>query len=147
MIKQQTSDVKRYSEILESLNLKQVVAKATRTTKSSKTLVDDVITNLPKRVTNTDVLPRTLDHDASLSRGIQFSRASLNGALTQHKNRDIKTHNLLCYKGNMYCRRYCLKWRFSLILNSLRVSTCPMILGTGCCRSEHRLFRSNLGIS
>ena len=94
MIKQQTSDVKRYSEILESLNLKQVVAKATRTTKSSKTLVDDVITNLPKRVTNTDVLPRTLDHDASLSRGIQFSRASLNGALTQHKNKDIKTLKL-----------------------------------------------------
>ena len=24
-----------------------------------------------------------------LSRGIQFSRASLNGALTQHKNKDI----------------------------------------------------------
>ena len=95
MIKQQTSDVKRYSEILESLNLKQVVAKATRTTKSSKTLVDDVITNLPKRVTNTDVLPRTLDHDASLSRGIQFSRASLNGALTQHKNKDIKTRQLI----------------------------------------------------
>ena len=94
MIKQQTSDVKRYSEILESLNLKQVVAKATRTTKSSKTLVDDVITNLPKRVANTDVLPRTLDHDASLSRGIQFSRASLNGALTQHKNKDIKTLKL-----------------------------------------------------
>ena len=26
-----------------------------------------------------------------LSRGIQFSRASLNGALTKHKNKDIKT--------------------------------------------------------
>ena len=25
-----------------------------------------------------------------LSRGIQFSRASLNGALTKHKNKDIK---------------------------------------------------------
>ena len=29
-----------------------------------------------------------------LSRGIQFSRASLNGALTQHKNKDIKTLKL-----------------------------------------------------
>ena len=69
-----------------------VVTNATRTAKSSQTLVDDVITNLPKRVTDTDVLPRTLvsDHDGSLSRGIQFSRASLNGALTQLKNRDIK---------------------------------------------------------
>ena len=42
-------------------------AKATRTTKSSQTLVDHVITNLPRRVTHTDVLPCTLvsDHDAS----------------------------------------------------------------------------------
>ena len=30
----------------------------------------------------------------SLSRGIQFSRASLNGALTKHKNKDIKTLKL-----------------------------------------------------
>ena len=29
-----------------------------------------------------------------LSRGIQFSRASLNGALTQRKNKDIKTLKL-----------------------------------------------------
>ena len=35
-------------------------AKATRTTKSSQTLVDHVITNLPRRVTHTDVLPCTL---------------------------------------------------------------------------------------
>ena len=64
-----------------------VVTNATRTAKSSQTLVDDVINNLLL-----DVLPRTLvsDHDGSLSRGIQFSRASLNGALTQLKNRDIK---------------------------------------------------------
>ena len=41
-------------------------AKAARTTKSSPTLVDHVITNLPRRVTHTDVLPCTLvsDHDA-----------------------------------------------------------------------------------
>ena len=52
---------------LESLNLEQVVTRATRTTKSSQTLVDHVINNLPKRVTHTDVLPCTLvsDHDAS----------------------------------------------------------------------------------
>ena len=29
-----------------------------------------------------------------LSRGIQFSRASLNGALTKHKNKDIETIKL-----------------------------------------------------
>ena len=30
-----------------------------------------------------------------LSRGIQFSRASLNGALTKHKNKDIETLKLI----------------------------------------------------
>ena len=30
-----------------------------------------------------------------LSRGIQFSRASLNGALTEHKSKDIKTRQLI----------------------------------------------------
>ena len=30
-----------------------------------------------------------------LSKGIQFSRASLNGALTQYKNKDIKTRKLI----------------------------------------------------
>ena len=29
-----------------------------------------------------------------LSRGIQFSRASLNGALTKHKNKDFETLKL-----------------------------------------------------
>ena len=29
-----------------------------------------------------------------LSRGVQFSRASSNGTLTQHKNKDIKTLKL-----------------------------------------------------
>ena len=48
---------------------------------------------------------------------------------TKVLNRDyLKLDNELSYKGNMYRRRYCLKWRFSLILNSLRVSTCLMIL-------------------
>ena len=30
-----------------------------------------------------------------LSKGIQFSRASLNGALTKHKNKDIKIRQLI----------------------------------------------------
>ena len=46
---------------------RSAAAKAARTTKSSQTLVDHVITNLPRPVTHTDVLPCTLvsDHDAS----------------------------------------------------------------------------------
>ena len=46
---------------------------------------------------------RYIFHDSSgrfffnqyLSRGIQFGRASLNGALAQHKNKDIKTRQLI----------------------------------------------------
>ena len=41
--------------------------------------------------------------------GIQFSRASLNGVLNTTQNKD-----------NKY-RRYCLRWRLSLILNSLSI--------------------------
>ena len=36
---------------------------------------------------------------------------------------------LLSYKCNMYRKSHCLKWRFSLTVNSMRVSTCVMILG------------------
>ena len=53
-----------------------------------------------------------------LSRGIQFSRASLNEALTKHKNKDIKTlklDNLYYYMRN-FCNLIGLEqWYFSLI--------------------------------
>ena len=59
-------DVKRYTEVLDSLKLKQVVTKATRTTMSGKTLIDYLITSLPSRVTHTGVIPCPLisNHDA-----------------------------------------------------------------------------------
>ena len=56
-----TSDVKRYTEAIDSLKLKQVVTRATRTTLCGKlTLIDYLITNLPSRVTHTDVIPCSL---------------------------------------------------------------------------------------
>ena len=60
------SEVKRYNELLDSLSLKQMVTKATRITKTSKTLIDHIITNTAKRITYTEVLPCPLvtDHDA-----------------------------------------------------------------------------------
>ena len=68
MLRPDKSDVKHYIEVLDSLNMKprQVVTKATRTTKSTMTLIDHVVTNLPKCVTYTEVLPCPLvsDHDA-----------------------------------------------------------------------------------
>ena len=45
MLRPHKPDVKRYTGVLNSLNLKQVVTKATRTTRSSRTLIDHVITN------------------------------------------------------------------------------------------------------
>ena len=53
-----------------------------------------------------------------LSRGIQFSRASLNEALTKHKNKDIKTlklDNLYYYMRNFYNLIGLEQWYFSLI--------------------------------
>ena len=56
----------------------------------------------PRKIININfvrdcTLRRALDahfFSQNLSRGIQFSRANLNGALTKHKNKDIKTLNL-----------------------------------------------------
>ena len=66
MFRPEMSEVKRYNELLDPLNLKQMVTKATRIMKTSETLIDYVITNVPKRITYTEVLrcPLVIDHDA-----------------------------------------------------------------------------------
>ena len=58
--------VKRYCDMLTSLNLYQHVTKPTQTTPTSKTLIDHVISNTPKRITYSNVLPcpTVSDHDA-----------------------------------------------------------------------------------
>ena len=58
--------VRKYLDILDSLNLTQHVTKATRTTLHSETLIDHIITNMPQRVTHTDVIPcpHISDYDA-----------------------------------------------------------------------------------
>lgn len=60
MLRPDKPDVKRYIEVLDSLNLKHVITK-----QRELLLIDHVITNLPKPVTHTDVLPCPLvsDHD------------------------------------------------------------------------------------
>ncbi|CAH3037159.1 unnamed protein product [Porites lobata] len=60
MFRPEMSEMKRYNELLDSLNLKQMVTKATRITKTSKTLINHIITNAPKRITYNEVLPRPL---------------------------------------------------------------------------------------
>lgn len=66
MFRPEMSEMKRYNELLDSFNLKQMVTKATRIAKTSKTLIDHIITNAPKRITHTEVLPCPLvsDRDA-----------------------------------------------------------------------------------
>ncbi|XP_048590336.1 uncharacterized protein LOC5519158 [Nematostella vectensis] len=58
--------VRKYMDVLESLNLTQLVTKATRTTLHSETLIDHMITDLPKQVSYCDVLPcpQIGDHEA-----------------------------------------------------------------------------------
>ena len=66
MFRPEMSEVKRYNELLDSLNLKQMVSEATRIAKTSKTLIHHIITNTPKCITYTEVLPCPLvsNHDA-----------------------------------------------------------------------------------
>lgn len=57
MFRREMSEMKRYNELLDSLNLKQMVTRATRMTKTSKTIINHIMTNAPKRITYTEVLP------------------------------------------------------------------------------------------
>ena len=87
MFRPEMSEVKRYNELLDSLNLKQMVTKATQVTKTSKTLIDHIIPNVPKRITYTEVLPCPLvsDHDAPY--------ACVNARITRNTPRHILTRN------------------------------------------------------
>ena len=48
---------KRYQTILKVLELAQVVTHPTRITKTTKTLLDHLITNYPQKVTDTGIVP------------------------------------------------------------------------------------------
>ena len=48
---------KRYQTILEVFGLAQVVTHPTRITKTTKTLIDHLITNYPQKVTDTGIVP------------------------------------------------------------------------------------------
>ena len=57
---------KRYQTILNVFGLTQVVTHPTRITKTTKTLIDHLITNYPRKVTDTGIVPCSIisDHDA-----------------------------------------------------------------------------------
>ena len=56
----------RYQTILDVFGLTQVVTHPTRITKTTKTLIDHLITNFPQKVTDTSIVPCSIvsDHDA-----------------------------------------------------------------------------------
>lgn len=69
LFKPEQPQVKQYIYILESFNLHQHVHLPTRVTRSSKTLIDHIITNIPNYIIYANVLQRPTinDHDAPYS--------------------------------------------------------------------------------
>ena len=57
--------IKQYQCILDVFGLHQVIENPTRVTKSSKTLIDHLITNFPQRIADTGIIPCSIvsDHD------------------------------------------------------------------------------------
>lgn len=66
LLKPDRPNARKYIELTKTFNLEQLVNKPTRITKSRTTLIDHFITNIPQRVTYTNVLPHLMisDHDA-----------------------------------------------------------------------------------
>ena len=62
--------VTRYSNTLDMFGLERIVTKPTRVTRTSRTLIDHIITNYPMRIYATDVIPTSIvsDHDAPCAR-------------------------------------------------------------------------------
>ena len=58
------TDNRDIKSLLNIFGLKQVITKTTRTTETSSTLIDLIITNCPKNITNKGVFPNSIaDHD------------------------------------------------------------------------------------
>ena len=57
MLKPSDSLTEQYQGILEVFGLRQLITQPTHVTRSSKTLIDHLITNHPQRVTDTGLIP------------------------------------------------------------------------------------------
>lgn len=55
----------QYCTLLDIFGLKQMVSEPTRLTRTTRTLIDHIVTNMPSRVTHTGVIPCGIvsDHD------------------------------------------------------------------------------------
>lgn len=65
MFKSECPNTKKYTEMLETLNLYQHVTHPTRSIPVSSSLIDHIISNIPNRITYCNVLPcpTISDHD------------------------------------------------------------------------------------
>ena len=136
MFRPEMLQVKRCNNLLDSLILKQMVTKATRITKTSKTLIDDIITNVPKRISYTKVLtcPLISDHDAPY--------ACVNVRIIRYKPR----HKLI-REGNDFLKRLLLTTSQLCHLRSCMLSTTPMTLNrlvTECLDRHSSLKRTKV---
>ncbi|CAB4033576.1 Hypothetical predicted protein, partial [Paramuricea clavata] len=62
MLQAENSLTKQYQCMVDVFGLHQVIEKPTRVTKSSKTLIDHLITNFPQRISDTGIIPCSMDH-------------------------------------------------------------------------------------
>ena len=87
---------KQYLDPLEMFNLSQHVKEATRTTPISRTLIDHIISNNPKRETHTGVLPcsNISDHDGPYA------------CLNIHADRFVPRFKILRSERNFAIERY-----------------------------------------
>ena len=65
MLSQENHITKDYQSLLDMFDLKQMIDKPTRVTRTSRTLIDHIVTNCPSRVTTTGIVPCSIvsDHD------------------------------------------------------------------------------------
>ena len=57
---------KQYQSILDVFGIQQMVNQPTRVTRTSRTLIDHIVTNYPQNITHTGIIPCSIinDHDA-----------------------------------------------------------------------------------
>ena len=65
MKKQEDVVTKKYQSLLDVFDLIQIVSEPTRTTESSSTIIDHIITNDQSKITRTGIIPCSIvsDHD------------------------------------------------------------------------------------
>ena len=88
--------VTRYINTSDMFGLEQIVTKPTKVTRTSRTLIDHLITNYPMRISATDVIPTSIvsDHDAPF--------ACLNVRVNRYQARYKYIRNMKTFDGQEF---------------------------------------------